>query len=250
MTIGKPVVYGLLGAIFGLPLLLMALFGTPKFGTYLLVPLPGGDIDASRLKSLMTATDTAFAGGATAAAARLAAMRRMLTTKYEVSSNNRGLVVAVVSITDPQSLPKGERRRIDVDFAETSKAALLVIADQPVVWAARNAKPEHRAKFAVESQAVFDVADLRPGMFAGFRSRAFGSGDVTGPRDLERDDNRSAKVRFCSSLKAWIGHFEVPVADVRVWEISNPTQINLVGDKVTSTGGKQRRPFYASDYCR
>jgi hypothetical protein len=148
------------------------------------------------------------------------------------------------------SLNSAAVRRASLDLSMIGTSAVVVIADQPIVWQVAGAQRDQQAKVAFEGPFAFDLIGAHPGLLAGFRIAAFGGGPTASPRDyLEAGADRSYRRRACTSVKRWQSYFDVPAGSLRIWAIDNAHTIKADRDDVTADGRGGPDIYSAAAIC-
>ena len=218
------------------------------------------DPDRAQVEDSYTDEDIAFGGDKNALVKTYKRLRAMSASPADGRTINRTLSVALVNVmTDRSTIektrlfgfgPQTDRqvtRPIKIDLGNAGTGAVLLIADRPVLWSPANVGSGQRAKIAVEGTAVFDLLDAPQNLLAGFRIGSFGAKHTTDPSDI--DGSGEQRDRFCASMSVWSKHFNVSLADVRIWRFSDPNIIALRGNQLLSVGGFGSGPSFVTDQC-
>lgn len=243
----KHVVYGLVFLFFGAPILLTLIAWS--IGVGILAYMTNSvDVDRARFDQAFSNEDLDFGGDESALLKTYRKLRSNAASPADGRVGNRSLSVAVVNVTTDRRYVAKSRilgigpevkniitRPIEINLANATGDAVLLIANRPVIWSAVNAGPAQRAKIAVEGVAVFDLVNAPRGLLAGFKIGAYGAKDATESTDAEGDDLQ--KRRFCHSLSRWAQHFNISSANIRVWHVTDPQRISLQRTGLEQTGG-------------
>lgn len=249
--------------LIGVPLMIVAFVqlyvGTTMFGIFGLM----GDFGRLRIERNLNADDIAFGGDAKQLRATYERLRKLTASVADGRISNRSLSVAVVDVTNDRVRAEGlarftfghsaKSRRtqpIEVDVGQAGEGAVLLLANRPVRWSAADVQPGQRAKIAIEGSAVFDVAEMPKGLLAGFRIGAFGAFDPADANDAAPRSSLKRRKRFCRSVVTWARHFQVEAGDIRLWRMTDPDRITLMGDRLSQSGGTQSKPEFLTDFCR
>ncbi len=244
--------------MFGAPMLFM------MFGPLAMMGAVGSifDRDRFRINDVLSAEDIAFGGDAKKLLATYKRLRGLSANPGDARISNKSLSVAIVTVgrdrlQDRTAANLGvtggsakTTRAIDVNLKEAGEGAVLLMADRPVMWQATGVRSSHRAKIAVEGNAVFDIANTQQGLLAGFRVGSYGARDTADPRDLDDDATKKGRYRFCYSMRVWAEQFNVEMGDIRIYRFADPTRIAVVGDRLSDASGRRITPEYVSDACR
>ncbi|WP_026191065.1 hypothetical protein [Methylobacterium sp. WSM2598] len=152
-----------------------------------------------------------------------------------VSGSAAWLDVIGLSFTEPRSGEARAYRPLSVDLTEAPDRAVLLLTDQPLALTLATTPPARAGALGVESLAAFDLAQGRPDLLAGFRSAAFGTGEIApllGPVRF----GRQTLARFCGALRLWSGRYGLALERLRYTLIENAGQVRLEGDRVRSDG--------------
>jgi hypothetical protein len=211
-------------------------------------------------RSRYSQSDIAFGGNEERAKKTFQRLRSITADTTDGRITAATLSVAIISVTENRTIteptlfgwgkPTVRPQPIHVDLEHVGTGAVLLIANRPILWSPTNVKPDYRAKIAVEGAAVFDIENAPYGLLAGFRIAAFGADGATEPHDVAPTANSAQTARFCASMRLWIKHFRVHPDNIRVWRLTDPTQIAVQGNNLTAIGGSYGRSEHITEYCR
>ena len=220
------------------------------------------DRDRFRIDQVVSADDIAFGGDAKKLLSTYKRLRAASANPGDARISNKSLSVAIVEVSKDRlqdRAPSGlgilgnstrTTRPIEVSLKEAGDGAVLLVADRPVMWQPVGVRASHRAKIAIEGNAVFDLLNAPQGLLAGFRVGAYGAHDTTDPRDLGDSAPKKGLYRFCSSMRVWAEQFNVEMGDIRVFRFKDPSRIAVVGDRLTDSSARRMTPDYVSDICQ
>lgn len=217
-------------------------------------------IERPRISDGITSEDIAFGGSKKQILERANELKELTARPADDRYGNRQLSVAIVNLTTDRVEPrrgfgratalKSHAKPVAINVGQAGAGSVLVITNRPAVWSAVNAKPGQIARIAIEGTSVFDVADMPRGLLAGFRSASLGAAYATDALDVERGAKRPQRARFCKAVLLWAKNLDVGFHDIRMWRFTDPDEISVAGDTLSSEGGTQSKPEYVSEYCR
>jgi hypothetical protein len=187
---------------------------------------------------------------------RQIARLRALTGRPELASGTAASlqVIAVAfdrlkpATSSPQAVDQDGYRILQLDLKQSSRDAVVIIADQPIRWRLKGLTSGSAARVGFEGYAAFDILDGQPGSLAGFRIGTFGA-----PRFARAVDPTVGEVSnrqgFCSSLQDWADHFGLPFDAVRFTLLVNPSRITPTSGLAESDGDTDKT-MYAADLVR
>jgi hypothetical protein len=187
---------------------------------------------------------------------RQIARLRTLTGRPELASGTAASlqVIAVAfdrlkpATSSSQAVDQDGYRILELDLKQSSRDAVVIIADQPIRWRLKGLTSGSAARVGFEGYAAFDILDGQPGSLAGFRIGTFGA-----PRFARAVDPTVGEVSnrqgFCSSLQDWADHFGLPFDAVRFTLLVNPSRITPTSGLAESDGDTDKT-MYAADLVR
>lgn len=141
-------------------------------------------------------------------------------------------------------------KQVALDLSGIKTAAVVLIANRPVVWQVEGARSDQRAKIGFEGPFAFDLVGGHQGLLAGFRVSAFGGGKTASPRDLKNIGEKKFHRRlFCANAKRWQRYFDVPEGKIFIWHIRNPRKIQAGFFAVSGDGNGNPKPRKVWDFC-
>ena len=141
-------------------------------------------------------------------------------------------------------------KQVALDLSGIKTAAVVLVANRPVVWNVEGARADQRAKIGFEGPFAFDLVGGHQGLLAGFRVSAFGGGRTASPRDLKNIyDAKIHRRLFCASAKRWQRYFDIPDDRIYIWHIRNPRKVQAGLFTVSGDGNGNLKPDKVWDFC-
>lgn len=207
------------------------------------------DRDLELVSSYATPADLAIGGDIERLTKVYKKLKASTAGSNEPARSNRLLHVGILDIPGVTAGAPARVERIALDLKNAGDAAVLLIAQGPVIWNIRNASPDQRAKIAIEGPAAFDVENAAPGLLAAFRTEAFGIANTTSPADYAASTTPERAARLCAALRRWANLFETPLSNVGLWIVKSPTEIKVQQSGLSTTDWPQPRASDAQSKC-
>ena len=258
----KHILLSLLFIFVGIPLVLMLMLpliigvsAMTFFGSMASVETS----DRRKITTAFSSRDIEFGGNEKALLENMKRLRSLSANPSSGTVSHKTLSVAVVTLTKDRLTksgrmalfaPDARRQPIEIDLTNSGDAAVLLIANRPVVWSTIGTSLAQRAKIGIDGPAVFDIQNAHPELLAGFRIAAFGAHEAIDPRDADPSAAVPSRVRFCKSVAVWAKHFRVDLRDIRFWRFEDPDRIAMQGEQLSQIGGLEKKREVLTDFCR
>lgn len=167
----------------------------------------------------------------------------------EPSRSNRILHVAIVDAPIVMANSRGPAPHIGVDLKDAGDAAVLLVAEEPLIWSIRNASSDQRAKISVEGPAAFDVENAPAGLLADFRTGAFGAARTTSPADYVAFADHERAARLCGALRRWAELYDTPLSKIGIWLIKNSSELKVQQSGLSTSDWPQPRASDGQTKC-
>jgi hypothetical protein len=142
----------------------------------------------------------------------------------------------------------GGPKSIDIDVSKVGEAAVLLIADDPILWTFTSKATVGPARVALETRTYFDIRNAPPRIIAGFSGRLFGEESATGGLDMSSPDGES-RSRFCTAVRSWSQSFGVDTARVKIVTYRDPGRLFVREAGVMSDNGQVSAQIALGNVC-
>jgi hypothetical protein len=194
---------------------------------------------------------------------RIARLRAVAAPPQAIAKLARNLTIVGIKFDDLRDVeaetsgktgkahPFAQPYPVSLDLSQATDSAIVALSDPSIAWSITPPDGPARPLFGLESRLLPEMADVPPGVLAGFRvgpTSRRGVAKPVPPFDAAPADQR----RLCRSITDWASYFSVPLDRVSYLMVEDPTTLSFAGGTWTSDGTTvlSMDALWLQDACR